>query len=219
LKLIFQRERKLNAIRERARTENDIFLYSQIDEFVLKSSRGIPDMLRAMYQGLNGSKTPKFFGDKLPTYYKEDLSDLYAVTKFRIIFVSRNPHDVVRSMMFRAENARGKRDHWSFARTPEQGIIEWVSAVRFAATCRYEKLIVRYEDLVFNSEATASVIAEFLKVENSFNLDIIRRGHKVSDKQYNIINSNLPFGEIAKSWCELSIGDVYERISKYPKGK
>jgi hypothetical protein len=115
------------------------------------------------------------WGDKLPRYY-EDFEALAALrVPVKYVHLSRNPFDVVNSMLRRTRMAREGKDWWKAVTDPEQMIDTWNAA--FARIreleARDDVLHLQYEDMVFEAEATVARLREFLGFDLAVAFDLV----------------------------------------------
>jgi len=130
----------------------------------------VSHLYRLHHQELGREGKPSLIGDKLPRYY-ERLDAILGRKDhglaFRYLHLSRNPFDVVNSMLRRTEKTRQGKDYWKAITDPAAMIASWNAAV--VAIHRWRDhpraLHVLYEDLVFRREATLSRIANFIGIE------------------------------------------------------
>ena len=106
------------------------------------------------------------WGDKLPAYYK-DLKSILSFPKVKYIHITRNPLDVINSMLRRTEMARQGKDWWKAITDFDDMLEAWKRA--YNAICKAESnrkiLHIHYEDLVFNFDDTISTINKFLGLD------------------------------------------------------
>jgi hypothetical protein len=184
---LFYREDRIRDLPEhhRSKSARETWTTSDIYALVFQRrlcKRAVLDTLYERQFGVNTDLSAiRYFGDKHPLYYREDLDLLRAeLQPLKIIHVSRRPADVVNSMLRRAQNARRGRDSWDRHGTLDSACAEWVAAWNFVCAEQQRAagsiLHLKYEDLVCNPSAELERIAAFLSVEPRFDLAGIHGG-------------------------------------------
>lgn len=114
------------------------------------------------HKKLNTGSELILWGDKLPNYYKE--LDIIANTpKIRYLHITRNPLDVINSMIRRTEMAKQGKDWWKAITVFEDMLSTWCDA--YTAIEKHANKInilhIHYEDLLFNYDDTITAINSF----------------------------------------------------------
>ncbi len=108
----------------------------------------------------------KLWGDKFPNYFRH-LERILSIDTARYIHITRNPLDVINSMIRRTTMAEQGRDWWKAITNKDEMIARWAEA--HSIVCHYESnarvLHLHYEELIFNSQATLQRLEDFLCVE------------------------------------------------------
>jgi hypothetical protein len=106
------------------------------------------------------------WGDKLPAYARE-LNAALAMPAVRYLHVTRNPLDVVNSMLRRLDAARRGRDWWKAITDFDAMVDAWAEAYRSIKTVeeRADVFHLHYEELVFDFERNVAALNQFLGVD------------------------------------------------------
>jgi hypothetical protein len=131
------------------------------------------------------SHTLKLWGDKLPNYYKH-IDEVLAIPDVKYLHITRNPLDVINSMMRRTEMARQGKDWWK-ANTELKTMIEaWSEAYVVAEKIENHPhvLHLHYEDLVFNFSESIARVNRFLDLDLTFDNPLISDPAKHFDRAY-----------------------------------
>lgn len=126
--------------------------------------------LRFIYEFHHGRLYPGvplvLWGDKLPAYARE-LNAVLALPAVRYLHVTRNPLDVVNSMLRRLDAARQGRDWWKAITDFDAMVEAWAEAYRAieAVEERAEVFHLHYEELVFDFECNVAALNHFLGVD------------------------------------------------------
>lgn len=152
--------------RMRATSERENWVMDDVLPFHF-SSRHTPALLKNLYRLQNDERSPDtplaIFGDKMPAYCRTlDFDNLPFGAKY--IHITRNPYDVINSMLRRVQMTRQGLDWWK-AITELDDMMAWWNdafAVIRAEEHRPGVLHIQYEDLVFATEEVREAIREFL---------------------------------------------------------
>lgn len=127
---------------------------------------------RAFYQIISGKEKLLAVGDKMPDLNALAFERLRSQFEgLRIIYIVRNPLDVVSSSLRRAKMTEKGLDAW-LIRDVLSAIRQWQD--NWEATARdivqnpQSTLVVRYEDLVEDFKGVAKSLSTFLGIENQF---------------------------------------------------
>ena len=108
------------------------------------------------------------WGDKLPSYYSNIGKFLHHRIKY--IHITRNPFDVINSMISRSKAAELGMDWWRAITNFDEMLNRWCEA--YASILDMEKsekvLHIQYEDLVFQYHNTISSINSFLNIDLTY---------------------------------------------------
>ena len=111
----------------------------------------------------------KIWGDKLPTYAQE-IPKVLSLPGASYIHITRNPYDVVNSMLRRTEAARRGEDWWTAITDFDEMIEAWSQC--YLAIEQYENqssvLHLHYEQLVFDFQQSCLRICRFLQSDLLF---------------------------------------------------
>ena len=127
-------------------------------------------ILRKIYEihheRVRPGKALAVFGDKFPKYYQSIDHYNLAGSAFKYIHITRNPLDVINSMIMRVKNAQEGKDTWKAHPTLESQIAIWAEAFAFirGRETDAQVLHVLYEDFVFNTAHVMEEIGSFLNM-------------------------------------------------------
>lgn len=117
-----------------------------------------------------GSTEPLvLWGDKFPNYYKE-IDSVLALPDVRYLHITRNPYDVVNSMLRRTEMSKQGKDWWK-AITDIDGMIDaWALAYKAIQGVESSPNVFHlyYESLVFDFKKSISALNDFLGVDFAY---------------------------------------------------
>jgi len=109
------------------------------------------------------------WGDKYPNYYKE-IDEVLALPHARYLHITRNPYDVVNSMLRRTEMSKQGKDWWKAITDIDQMIEAWAQA--YSTILRIERnpnvFHMHYESLVFDFDKTMDGLNNFLGVDFAY---------------------------------------------------
>ena len=177
LRPAFAREAAFQEWQERAKSHKENWTKDTLAPFIPRFHGCAGRMLRGMYEAQFDDQidiaTVKYFGDKLPMYYDQDIDKLEAlIGEVTIIHLSRNPIDVVNSMLRRSRNSGFNRDTWNLVHSVEEGCKQWArawNAIQHLSKRRGAKVVhVKYEDLLSSTAKFLADISTSLGVVNSF---------------------------------------------------
>ena len=126
-------------------------------------------MISSLYQWHHcqvGGEPLQLWGDKFPGYYK-DLQRVLSIDGSRYIHITRNPFDVVNSMLRRTEMAGQGRDWWKAITNVADMVEEWCRAYRAISQVEMHKNVFHlyYEALVFDFDLAVKELNSFLEVD------------------------------------------------------
>jgi hypothetical protein len=145
--------------------------------------------LRYLYQWhhrqMHDAATLLLWGDKLPNYYRE-LDAVLALPKVRYIHLTRNPLDVINSMLRRTEMARQGRDWWKAVTEFDAMLDTWAAAyAAVQANAAHRSLLhLHYEDLLFDFDASMQRINTFAEVDLTYHNILLADPSLHFDRQY-----------------------------------
>ena len=164
----------------RARSNVESWSLGNFKEFIPSDHKLVPEILKLFCQSIKESESTLIYGDKTPTYYLYDpdlLTQLSPTGTIFVIHVTRNPSDVIRSIMRRTVNSLKGKDYWKSVVTKSDGISLWVKAwnarSKFKQHLGINFLDLNYDALVQDPDAGYKLIADFLGVEINFDASII----------------------------------------------
>ena len=144
-------------------------------------SIAVPEALAAYCKSIkNNSEKTRYFGDKFPRLYLNDLSSLFDEANIRItvIHVSRNPLEVVNSIARRIHGARLGKDAWKAIKTVDEAIHEWKHAWN-ARSLFYQsfpsiKMIdLNYNAIIENPIPALAPLSDLLGVPNEMSYSLV----------------------------------------------
>lgn len=175
---LFYREQRLPSVPDRLKGPNENWRREDVERATLQFDKCAVPVLKALYTAHFGDQVcfdqVAYFGDKLPCYYDRDWDRVQDFIKpMKVIHVSRDPRDVVNSMLRRAHNTRQGKDYWHSLSTPEQACYEWARGWNFIVAERRQPkdvdyLHIKYEDFVDEPDRELARLCEFLQVEDQF---------------------------------------------------
>lgn len=165
------------------------------------------------------------WGDKLPSYAK-NIGKILALPKVKYLHITRNPLDVINSMLRRLNAAKSGRDWWSAISGFNEMLDVWAESYKAisAVEHRSDVLHLHYEEVVFNFDINVDVINQFLqtklKYKNimvaDYNLHYSREF--ITQDMIKIIKSNTVVREYIKrykkSHKEPSVSTALEALLK-----
>lgn len=141
---------------------------------------GIEDVLFSMFKAYCCSLKPnrkiRLFGDKVPTYYRYNLKEFAQKlgVDLRVIFLTRNPVDVVSSMLRRSQNTSKGLDSWRGPPTPAAALNEWMCAWNQRSLLKKNECIMmldlNYDAAIAYPKEMAAVLSAFLNVDDEFDI-------------------------------------------------
>lgn len=138
------------------------------------------------------------WGDKLPAYARE-LDAILALPGIRYLHVTRNPLDVVNSMLRRLDAASKGQDWWKAITDFDAMVEAWADAYHAieAVEDRAEVFHLHYEELVFDFGRSVAALNKFLGV------DLQYQNVLISDPALHYDRSHLT-------------GEMIQRIAAHP---
>lgn len=137
------------------------------------------------HQQINPTSDLILWGDKLPNYFKE-MDSIINSGKFQYLHITRNPLDVINSMLRRTEMAKQGKDWWKAITSFDEMLNTWTSA--YCAIEKHEEndlvLHIHYEDLLFNYSNTIEKINFFTKSNLSYQNILISDKELHFDRAY-----------------------------------
>ncbi len=133
------------------------------------TEKAVWPMLRELYKWHHGQKHSiplVLWGDKFPNYCKE-IDNVLAIPEVRYLHITRNPFDVVNSMLRRTAMAKEGKDWWKAITDIDDMINAWCEAYNAVSRAQsHEKVFhIHYEELVFDFDNSIKNINEFLGVD------------------------------------------------------
>lgn len=206
--ILFKKEKaiqKKNYFRNQSSREtwsmNDLF------KFIPRQSLSLNKVLYDWISSIKPNpELVKFIGDKTPRYYRENIHELQKQLNcdIYIIHITRNPLEVISSIMRRIDNSKKGIDNWSSITNVFEAIEEWIEAWEWRSRIKSEKfkfLDLNYNYSILNINDLTEKISEFLNLENKF------------DK--SIVNSNSLDNFISKEKIEKIDKQFYKVISTW----
>lgn len=182
LRSVFAREEEFRNWRERARGARETWRKADLEPFIPRYEKCAGAMFRALYEAQFADRVAldsvRYLGDKLPQYYAHDLDALEALLgPVWILHLSRNPVDVVNSMLRRSRNAQRGKDTWDLVHTVEDGCVHWARAwnalLRFRAARPGRVVHVKYEEILTDCDGCLARMADALHVEPTFDTSAV----------------------------------------------
>lgn len=206
--LLFRNRNTFDRIKSPRETWEIKDIYSSIP----KEENTLFSMLRVYCTSIKKNDNIILFGDKLPLYYKYNLN-LFAQNlqaDLLIIYLTRNPLDVVSSMLRRAKNASKGLDTWKGPSTEIEAMNEWIEAwnerIKIKASGTNKILDINYDGFLNQPEIASEILADFLDIKNNFDLNLVNNAEVKRcisfDKLFHIMPELV---NIDKSWINLPI--------------
>lgn len=125
------------------------------------------------------------WGDKFPNYFK-NIDDVLSIDGARYIHITRNPFDVVNSMLRRTAMARQGKDWWRAITDVDTMIGIWEEAFRTITQVgnHADVFHLHYEELVFDFEASIFELNQFLKIDLVYHDILVNNPQKHYDRSY-----------------------------------
>jgi hypothetical protein len=177
LRSSFAREIAFEQWQERAKNHKENWTKETLASSIPRFQKCAGRMLRAMYEAQFEDQVDlasvKYFGDKQPMYYEEDIHALESlIGKVTILHLSRNPIDVINSMLRRSRNTGRGQDTWNLVHSVEDGCKHWARAwnavQQLKAQGRIKVIHLKYEDLLESTSRFLVTLSALLGVENNF---------------------------------------------------
>ena len=173
-KLLGTRERRAHTLASgmRALSERETLTVDNIHSHNF-SEKSVWPSIRYLYKWhhkrMEGGEPLVLWGDKFPNYFKE-IDSVLALENVRYLHITRNPFDVVNSMLRRTEMSKQGKDWWK-AITDIDGMINaW--ALAFQAIQNVESrpnvFHLHYESLVFDFDKTIFALNDFFGVDFTY---------------------------------------------------
>ena len=127
----------------------------------------------------------ELWGDKFPNYFKE-IDAVLAIPDVRYLHITRNPFDVVNSMLRRTEMARLGKDWWKAVTDFDAMIETWAEAYRVILKIedKPEVMHLYYEELVFDFVGSVTKINSFLEADLKFENILVSDPNKHHDRSF-----------------------------------
>ncbi len=154
------------------------------------------------------------WGDKLPNYYSDIAKFLHHEIKY--IHITRNPFDVINSMISRCKAAELGKDWWRSITNFDDMLNKWCDAYASILEIGESKKVlhIQYEDLIFQYDNTVSSINSFL------NLNLIYSNILINDPNLHFKREFIEEEMIDKILSRPQVVHYFQNCcSKYsPKG-
>lgn len=153
------------------------------------SKTSVWEVLHSVYavhhQALNLQQPLKVVGDKYPNYFLE-IDRILSLKRFKYIHVTRNPVDVINSMVRRTEMAKQGKDWWKSVTEIEEMIKVWSEAYAVSQKTQENPKVLNlhYESLVFDFQNTVQQLNAFMSGTYSFDNVLISDVDKHFDRRY-----------------------------------
>ena len=174
----------------RVKSSKEDWNLSEFSQYMPKDEKIIVEIMKICCSSIKQSDDLDYYGDKTPTYYLYDpkrLKQLSLDGRLKIIHVTRNPDDVIDSIMNRTSNSLRGKDTWRSIVTKRDAMTQWKLAWNSRKLFR-DDLDLDFLDLNFNKflenipEGT-EVLANFLDVDNEFDAQIVLKDNKRKEKK------------------------------------
>jgi hypothetical protein len=121
------------------------------------------------HQQIHPGLSLKVWGDKLPAYAR-DIQKVLSLPDGRYLHITRNPYDVVNSMLRRTQAARQGKDWWKSITEFDEMVDVWAESYRAIEKFgdQHNVLHLHYEQLVFDFQQSSQQICHFLKSDLHF---------------------------------------------------
>ena len=130
-------------------------------------------MIRHLYrwhhQQMHGDTSLLLWGDKFPDYFRE-LDAVLQLPHVRYVHLTRNPLDVINSMLRRTNMAQQGLDWWKAVTDFNDMLDTWASA-HAAIQAQLGKaniLHLHYEDLIFDFETSVQRLNKFMELDLTY---------------------------------------------------
>jgi len=125
------------------------------------------------------------WGDKFPNYFK-NIDVVMAVSGMKYLHITRNPLDVVNSIMRRCEMTRQGKDWWKAMTDFEEMINAWSDAYNIIQEIegRPEVFHLHYEELVFDFHGSVARINGFLGADLAYENILVSDPTKHFDRSF-----------------------------------
>ena len=164
---------------KRPKSPRETWGIETLKSYVPKKENIFNEIIKDLCFSIKDSSSNKIYiyGDKTPKYYKEDLNDFAKKLgiPIYIIHVTRNPLFVISSIMRRYKNNQKGIDSWKSITSISQAINEWIEAWnwRISISKSFSLLDLNYDYAIQDPDRLALEIANFLEIENKFDINSI----------------------------------------------
>ena len=142
-----------------------------------------------IYQNHHEKLSPGFplllWGDKFPNYFK-NITTFMGISGLKYLHITRNPLDVVNSIMRRCEMTRQGKDWWKAITDFEEMINAWAVAYQVIQQIdgRPEVFHLHYEELVFDFCGSVARLNAFLGVDLAYEDILVSDPSKHFDRSF-----------------------------------
>lgn len=125
------------------------------------------------------------WGDKLPNYYK-NIEEIISLKKIKYLHITRNPLDVINSMLRRTEKAKEGKDWWKAITNFDEMLEVWCHAYKsIRAFDGYENILhIYYEDLLFDYENVIQKMNVFFDTDLEYENILLSEPNLHFDRKY-----------------------------------
>lgn len=212
--------------------------WNQSELPIPKQHPTIVSMLSAYCASIKqGVSAVSVVGDKLPTYLNMDLSGFAKHFNLRlgVIVVTRNPVDVISSMLRRARNSRQGTDSWkgpdNLIDAGNAWVDAWNNCLALKESDNVDVLNLNYNQFVTDPDEGSNVLARFLGLTNRFdvsrvstadvprdsrldNLHVTWPELKALDSRWSTLPLVMPSGPLIQRRVQTSLERVKSRLKK-----
>ena len=214
---------------ERSKSPRENWSTSTLISYIPKRKDSIKPIIYAYLSSIKKSSEVaiEIVGDKLPKYYKQDL-DYFSILNdlpIKVIHITRDPIEVISSMMRRYANTNKGLDRWKAIESLEQGFNEWIEAWNWRVKARESKQIelldLNYNKCIKYPNQMYVEISRFLEIDNLFDKELI------SNEQVDLLidqrdasKFSQEFSELAESWSTypLLLNDFNNKLDLKKEG-
>ena len=170
--------KRINSI-ERSRSSRETWALDQATGHIPQPETALFPIIKSFCNSIKPNNDILLVGDKVPTYYKYNLSEFSTKinAEILIIYLTRNPVDVVSSMIRRSVNSRKGLDTWSGPAKPIPALNYWIDAWNHRNKLRQSSSIkfldLNYDAAIRDPQALGRLLSNFLGIDNQFYLDSV----------------------------------------------
>lgn len=215
--IFFRREKKIKKMIflekeiQREKTIRETWNANELLEWIPKKNQCKKNIIYNLCSSIKNSKI-NIYGDKTPTYYRNDLSLLANDLNqdIFVIHISRDPFEVISSIERRIKNSKKNKDYWKSILDLKSAINEWIfawnSRKNLSKFNRVNLLDLNYNAFIKNPKYGVEIISNFLNIRNKFDISMVNNyelNHSITKN--NIIKIAPQLKEIMNIWGKFEI--------------